>query len=206
MANVKLNPVFMGFSKSIGDITFFERNGKTFARRRSEPGGIPTTGQKDVRHGFKSAAADWSGLPASIKSVWNKKAHPATGYNAFIAENAPRHRDDRAVTICCGNGLGTPGLLAGTATTAGSLQCQVSLPAHAEPLHLTLFYRPQPQPDMPRQPLAAYHCGENPASPVTISGLEPGTMYEVHAVCSDKALDEATLVSPSISIAIQAAQ
>jgi hypothetical protein len=36
MADTKLNPIFEGFSKKIGNLVFCERNGKTIVRRLGE--------------------------------------------------------------------------------------------------------------------------------------------------------------------------
>ena len=38
MADVKINPIFEGFSKQIGDLVFVNTNGKTFVRRKGNPG------------------------------------------------------------------------------------------------------------------------------------------------------------------------
>ena len=78
MAQAKLNPVFDGFSHSIGNLTFFTRNGKTYTRRRRMPSGVKTTVQEAVRSGFSQ---DWETFPVIVPTAWNTNAKIYLGYS-----------------------------------------------------------------------------------------------------------------------------
>lgn len=69
MAHVKMNPVFEGFSRSIGDLTFFNMDGKVFAKRKSSPHDPKTAAQTAVRFSFTEAAKDWKQIPYVIKKA-----------------------------------------------------------------------------------------------------------------------------------------
>ena len=60
MADVKINPVFEGFSRQIGDLVFVTLNGKTFVRRKGNPGNPKTLKQMGVRNSFSELVRDWS--------------------------------------------------------------------------------------------------------------------------------------------------
>ena len=90
MAKAKLNPVVEEISQSIGDLTFYTRNGKTFIRRKPVPKNPRTEIQQANRNAFGAAVALWRELPAAARESWNNYAKDKkhSGYNAFISENS----------------------------------------------------------------------------------------------------------------------
>ena len=102
MANVKLNPVFEGFSKKIGDLVFFQKNGSTFVRRLGEYTDSKTEDQLEVRTAFTRLVENWKQIPGIFKEAWKafaKTQKKGTGYNHFIGENATSQRNGELITL-----------------------------------------------------------------------------------------------------------
>ncbi|PKL35950.1 MAG: hypothetical protein CVV44_20775 [Spirochaetae bacterium HGW-Spirochaetae-1] len=100
MADVKLNPVFTGFSKQIGDLVFVRRNGGTYVRRKGIPRQPNTEAQVKIRSCFRETAAAWKGLNGEQRQSWEEAARAGniSGYNLFFKVNFPRLRAGEAVT------------------------------------------------------------------------------------------------------------
>jgi len=81
-------------------------------------------------------------------------------------------------------------------SAAGSVS--VTFAALPEGKHLTLFARK----DVALgevAPITRQDCGAAPASPVTIALLDAATQYEVYAVVTDAAYNDAKTISASVS-------
>ncbi|PKL40547.1 MAG: hypothetical protein CVV44_02780 [Spirochaetae bacterium HGW-Spirochaetae-1] len=89
MADVKLNPVFTGFSKQIGDLVFVNLHGKTFVRKKAIPRQTNSEAQLLVRDCFKKTIEAWGRLNDDQKKAWEKEAHGKnmSGYNLFFRDN-----------------------------------------------------------------------------------------------------------------------
>lgn len=101
MAKIELNPVFSGFSKKMGNLVFFERNGVLVVREHVVPRDPKTPAQRAVRAAFRTLIACWKGLDAERRGSWNAHARKGrmTGYNLFLKRNLARVREGLAPEI-----------------------------------------------------------------------------------------------------------
>ncbi len=88
MANTIINPVFKSLRKKIGNIVFYVRDGKQFARIHVIPKNPDTPAQRKRRITFSDSVSAWQSLTIEEKKQWNKKAsiNSKRGYNTFISE------------------------------------------------------------------------------------------------------------------------
>jgi len=99
MAKVTLNPTFESFSGNIGNIVFYERFKKMYARVYAAPHNPDTEKQRANRSMFRDAMNEWKLLSPEEKYRYNKKARrlPMTGHNLFISEYMKKHLAERAI-------------------------------------------------------------------------------------------------------------
>lgn len=88
MADVIINPVFKSIRKRIGNIVFYERGGKQFARIHVIPKNPDTAAQRKRRRTFSDSVSAWQSLTMEEKKQWRNRASLAgrRGYNVFISE------------------------------------------------------------------------------------------------------------------------
>jgi|GEM_PF-3501943 len=93
MAKVTLNPAFESFSGHIGNIVFYERFKKMYARVYAVPHNPDTGKQRANRNLFRDAMTEWKLLSTEEKHRYNKRARrlPMTGHNLFISEYMKKH-------------------------------------------------------------------------------------------------------------------
>ncbi len=89
MASVILNPMFTGMSGRTGNMVFFKRYGRQYARAYVSPRNPDTEDQRINRKIFKEAVHAWQKLDESIKILYRKKAEgkSLSGYNLFISQH-----------------------------------------------------------------------------------------------------------------------
>ena len=87
MAQVTLNAAFKGFSKRIGRMVFYTRDGRTFVRSHATPRDPKTPRQRELRAAFAKAVASWQALPEGEKAAWERRRlrSRVKGYNAYIS-------------------------------------------------------------------------------------------------------------------------
>jgi len=92
MANVKMNPVFEGFSKKIGDLVFVQTNGKTYVRKKVIPRQVNSEAQQRIRALFRETVEAWKELSRDTQNNWDEAARgkAMSGYNLFIRVNMKR--------------------------------------------------------------------------------------------------------------------
>ncbi len=90
MAKVKLNPIFTRLSGRMGNIVFYQINGKLFARRYVVPCNPGTEKQRENRSLFTAAVKAWQSLPGEEKDRYNsialRRKQSSNGYNLFISQ------------------------------------------------------------------------------------------------------------------------
>lgn len=99
MAKVTLNPTFESFSGNIGNIVFYSKWNKMYARIYATPHNPDTEKQRANRTLFRDAMNEWKLLSPEAKYRYNKKARrlPMTGHNLFISEYMKKHLTDRGI-------------------------------------------------------------------------------------------------------------
>jgi len=154
--------------------------------------------QSDVRRAFRSVVADWRNIKGIVRDSWNFHARNMnkTGFNAFIGANTSARRAGKPMELCKSMGeepvkdfAAVPG------TASGEIICTF-LPAGTGN-HITIFVRREAGPEF-QSDIKLYNTGAYTASPVTISGLEPGAEYHIYAIVTDKRYDDAAKVSGSV--------
>lgn len=93
MAKVTLNPAFESFSGGIGNIVFYRKWNKMYARLYVTPDNPDTEKQRANRTLFRDAMNEWKLLSPEEKQRYNKRARrlPMTGHNLFISEYMKKH-------------------------------------------------------------------------------------------------------------------
>ncbi len=144
MADVKLNPVFEGMSRKIGDLVFVRQNGRTFVKRLGEWNGEATGAQKLVRDAFARMAGAWKLLSEAARLKWDSAARKGamSGYNLFMKTNMKSLKDGRALTLLPAGDSGEGQAFTASAGATGEIICTLteSLPQKAP--GLTLYLQP----------------------------------------------------------------
>ena len=174
MADVKLNPVFEGFAKKIGDLVFVTSNGKTFVRRKGNPGNPKTLKQMGVRKSLSELVIDWSYLTGIMHEGWKlwgaKKK--MKGNNIFVSENFQKQRTGLPIQLFRPVGNLKLTEFTAAAGAAGEIICQYTIEGGASGKHIYFFTKKQVE-GIAAGEITTYNGGADPASPFTVTGL-PG--------------------------------
>ena len=186
MATIKMNPVFEGMTRKVGDLVFFKRNGETFVRRRGEINDPRSEAQLQVRAAFSELVEIWHVLGEPVKACWDIYARDkrCSGYNAFIGANAAAQREGRPLELIPG-GQTLQGFTAeprkeGLVTCARGNAAQNS--------YATIFIQ-KVEDDGSCARLERRDWGQG--SELTLSITDPGSYY-IYAVITGSSYDEAT--------------
>ncbi len=200
MANIKLNPVFEAFSKKVGDLVFYTRSGKTFARRKGERKDPATSEQLEIRSTFSELASDWSTINGPMHRCWNQWAlkKKKRGHNAYIGENFSRQRNGEPVELFKPMGNLSIQNFSASPGASGEITCSFT-PGQSEGSPRIYFFTKERIEGMSTGEIRMHDGGKTPQSPFTITGLAPGAEYAVYAVLTDGKYDEAVQVSASLS-------
>jgi hypothetical protein len=204
MAKPFFNPVLEGFSRSIGNLTFYRRNGETFTRRKSEPSGVASSAQQAVRTRFTYCADNWRELPSIIKKAWNKAAYPGTGYNRFIGVNSSLYKEGETIRLSEELGMPAPLSYSGTAGSSGAFTVSYTRPGSLSQAEITVFYRPIPAEGESFGSFLSVHRESSASGSIDVTECIRGGTYEVQLIFSDKEISAAEKVSASVSLKVSA--
>lgn len=201
MAKIKMSPLVSDIRNRMGDVVFSKWKGINYVREYEPPTDARSERQMKVRTTFKTLVVSWRALGSIIRESWNEhvKGQDMSGYNAFIGENYKAVNKEGAFILSKGIGEETaPEITAETGAIAGDITCTLEseLPAGK---HLTLFTHKKPN-GSGMTSLTRHDMGSAITSPVKVSGLESGEEYLVHAIITDAAYHEASMVSPSMHV------
>ena len=198
MANVELNPVFEGFSKKVGHLVFYKRNGKTFSRKSPAPRKSDSEKQVQVRKSFLTATAAWRQVKGVIQMSWKSAAQKKgqSGYNTFMEKNIEKVRNGIALILSMSFGMESIENLTVKSGGTGEISCEFTLPGAGGHLY---FFTQKKENETVSDILKRYDAGDSPASPFIIGGLESGADYIVYGMTTDAPFSEAKLVSASSS-------
>lgn len=99
MAKVTLNPMLDSLNGNIGNIVFYQRWKRMYARIYVTPDNPDTEKQRANRALFRNAMNEWKLLSTEEKHRYNKRARrlPMTGQNLFISEYMKKHLAERCI-------------------------------------------------------------------------------------------------------------
>ena len=124
MATLTLNPLFRTINGRLGDIMFYNSDGRLYARAKARTVNPDTEAQRIARRTFGDAVRSWQSLSADEQQRYNKKARRVSkkGYNLYISIYMKNN------TVKSENRNGGKGLyLASTAYPAGVLPVEYSV-------------------------------------------------------------------------------
>ncbi|HOO73616.1 MAG TPA: DUF6266 family protein [Spirochaetota bacterium] len=201
MAEIDVNPIFQGIRNKVGNLVFYRRNGETCMRTLGSVKKSSTPAQVKVRSTFSMLIDAWNGISGIVQSGWNALAtrNRMTGFNAFMKHNFSACFEGAAVRLSAGIGDLAPVTLNAASGVSGEISCEFSPAPLTDGRHLVLFYQ-KISGEQKSRPLEHIDFGENAASPVSITGLEPGATYAVYAVVTDSAFAESSAVSESSGV------
>ena len=199
MAKIKLPSYIKESSGRMEDEVFVNWKGVAYMRPYRKIKGTCTPKQAEVRKSFSSVRADWKYLSGIIAQTWERsvKDKPMTAVNAFMSVNMKNRRMGEPLDICLSAGEAPlMNFSAAAGSGSGEITCTFLPPETGR--HITFFTRIVT--DLDARPVIMRHdAGEGTASPFTITGLEPGVQYHVHAVVTDAVYDDAVTLSASVA-------
>lgn len=201
MANAQLSILLTDLRKRIGNVVFSKWKETNYVRQYVKQAAGNSEEQQRIRANFKLIVTVWKSLCDGMRSTWENAAKTLnmTGYNLFIKENAVRLIAGTPMEVANASAdVPTLFTLAAAPAGSGSIQCSFELPTGSETKYLILAVQKMTG-DEPTGTVSLVNGGVNPVSPYTISGLEPGMNYTVHAMLADNEYAAAVSVSGSLS-------
>ncbi|MBN2041217.1 MAG: hypothetical protein JW864_14330 [Spirochaetes bacterium] len=204
MSKVTLSPIITDVRNRMGNIVFSKWKDTNYVRQYT----IHSTGNSErqiaVREAFATAVSIWKNTGSTLHASWDTFAREQginmSGYNAFMKANISRILENSAMELFKSTGENGPvSLNAGSAPASGEIICEFTLPASQEQRHV-IFFAQRAENGKPAEVLSMHEAGADPASPFTITGLEPGAEYYVYAVIADAAYANAETISATVCI------
>lgn len=199
MSKVKFPSYIKDSNGRMEDAVFVNWRGSTYMRPYKKREGVCTPKQAEVRKSLSSVAADWKYFSGIIAEIWERSVEGKTmiPINAFVGANMKHRRMGEPLDICLSAGEAPlMNFTAAAGAGSGEITCTFLPPETGR--HITFFTRIVT--DLDERPAITRHdAGGDAVSPFTITGLEPGTVYHVHAVVTDSDYDSAVTVSASVS-------
>jgi hypothetical protein len=99
MAEVELNPLFMGYKGHIGEVVLYKVGKKTYSRRYVKPRNPNSEAQKAQRSLFAEAMEEWKKLSREEKLVYKKKCRYTSlrPHNLFVKKYTAQHKQKKQV-------------------------------------------------------------------------------------------------------------
>ena len=206
MPTIKLNPLITDIRNRMGNTVFSKWKGTNYVRGFVPPSNPNTEAQESVRNAFSRLVEVWKNLGVVVRESWDaySEGKNMSGYNAFIQKNFESMKADLALMISTPMAEEPPVDFAATAgTTAGDIVCSFQEPTD-KGKEITLFTQKRANDNGKGQAVMRRHEQTGAASPLTLSGLEPGADYHVYAVITDGPYDVARTVSASVAASVKA--
>ena len=206
MPTIKLNPLITDIRNRMGTTVFSKWKDTNYVRGYTPPTDRNTEAQGMVRNAFSRLVEAWKNIGSAARETWNalSAGRNMTGYNAFIQKNFESMKADLALMVSAPlYGEGPADFDAQAGTAAGEITCSFKTPTEKGKA-VTLFTQKRANGNGHGQPVMMRYEREDAASPVTLSGLEPGVEYHVYAVLTDGPYDAAKAVSGSVSASAKA--
>ncbi len=198
MADVRLNPVFEAFKKQIGDLVFYELNGKTHVRRKGTPKNPKTPEQVLVRNSLSELVRDWSSMNGIMHLGWQAWASKKKmkGNNAYSSENFEKQRAGEPVELFKPVGSLKLSSFSALPGQSSEITCSFEITGGSSGRFINFFTKRRDS-ETEHEGFTMHSSAASPESPFTINGLIPGAEYFVYAVATNAEYDNATEVSAS---------
>lgn len=207
MATIMFNPLVDDARRKVGRIVLSKWKHTNYARKYTMPGGVPSAKQLEIRSAFSILVEIWKSFNGVLHASWDKYAKNLdlnmTGFNSFVGKNSARLRNAEPLELFKESGEMPLDSLAAAAGASGSIVCAFTKPANSASKHV-IFFSQKLINGKETAEIKRHEAGANPASPFTITGLEPGEAYLVYAVVTDNAYADAKTVSAALSAAATA--
>lgn len=205
MSEIKLNPVFDGFNKKLGNIVFYKKNGKLFSRKAPSPRKKESDSQVETRLSFLLATAVWRGIKGIAQTSWKLygKNKNQSGYNSFMERNISRVRKNIPLSLSEKFGLNPLENFCAESGRSGEINCTFLLPENSSDVHLYIFTQKKNGERM-SDILKRHYAGKNPSGDYTIRGLESGKEHIVYAILTNLPYEAADAASSSVATVVKA--
>ena len=197
MAKVKLDTMLDGVSCKLGNVVYSEWRGVKYARKYVKARDRKSTAQAEVRSTFLHTVSLWRFMPAAIKAAWDIQVSgkPFTGYNLFFRANFEAVQKGGMLEISRGTGITAPWNMSAAINSQGDIT--VNLEKGDDAAQVSFFVQKVGETDMKR--LLDVRIDQwQTASPVVLAGFDPLAEYNVYAVATDAAMQDARSVSDSV--------
>ncbi len=203
MSEIELNPMFLRMRKGLGDVVFFERDGRLYTRVKGRKNSQPSAAQLEVQAAFARLTSDWSSAGTLMNNSWYRygEKKKLNGYNLFIKQNFKNERERRLIELFRPLGEIMSPSISAAPGAAGEIVCTFTIPATEAGRFIHFFAKKTGDNEAT---MKRFSPGSGAASPYTISGLDAGADYFVYAVLTDKDYREATEVSSSVGVPAKA--
>ncbi|MBN2041374.1 MAG: hypothetical protein JW864_15140 [Spirochaetes bacterium] len=204
MSKVTLSPLITDVRNRMGNVVFSKWKDTNYVRQYSAHSRGSSERQLEIRDAFATAVLVWKSAGSTLHAAWDAYAEEQninmSGYNAFIKANIGRILDNTAMELFKSTGENEPvSLSAGSGPASGEIICEFILPAGTEQRHV-IFFVQRIIDGKPANSIAMYESGADPASPFSITGLEPGAEYHVYAIAADADYANAGNISAAASL------
>ncbi len=201
MAKAQLSILVSDLRNKIGNVVFSKWKQSNYVRQYVKHGTGNTEGQIIIRDNFSIVVTVWKALCDAMRATWTNAAKSLnmSGYNLFIGDNATHLLKGTSMEMAKAS-IGVHGLFTFSAAPAasGAVQCSFTVPDGSETSYLVLVAQKMVE-GKPGDVVSLVNGGVNPVSPYTLTGLEPGVQYTVHAMLADNEFAKAKTVSGSLS-------
>jgi len=202
MAKAELSVLLSDLRNRIGNVVFSKWRDTNYVKEYKVYSGEPTAKQLEVRNAFSLLVSIWKHMGQLHQRAWDVYSSDKnmTSLNAFIGVNSKHVLGNEALELF--KPMGEDALLSLNADydpPTGEIVCSF---AHAESLadkHVIFFTQRVIEGKVTNE-VFIHEAGLNPASPFSITGLEPGAEYYVYAIVTDSDYANAALVSSALSM------
>lgn len=201
MSDLELNPMFHRMHKSLGNIVIYERDGKLYTRVKPKKTAPLTPAQLEVNMTFSRLSSDWKSGGTLMKSSWYKTGEKKrlNGFSQYMKANFKNEREGKPVDLFRPQGDILPPVISAVPGSGGEIVCTYTIPAEETGRHIH-FYAKKRSGGISEGMLKRFSPDTSASNSFTMSNFEPGSEYFIYAALTDNAYDEATEVSPSVSL------
>jgi len=202
MAKVMFTSLVSDVRNRVGTIVYSKWKKTHYVREHVPHNRSASAKQLEVRSAFILLVEIWKSMDGIMQESWENSAkrQNMTGYNSFLGRNSKNVRNNEALELFRELGEEQPlASLSASGGASGSIVCAFVMPADSAGRHV-IFFSQKIDAGKETAEIKRHEADPNPASPFTITGLEPGVSYFIYAVVTDNTYANATTVSTALSV------